>query len=72
MEKQAPSEKTLAVALVAVSKSMAAASPVFRQNLSASLKNAEVAGVSSVDLQLLRLLVKSALATEAEQKDRSV
>ena len=64
--------KALAVALVAVSKSVAALSPDFRRNLVCSLASAERAGVPSDELALLRLLVQSAVATDAGPTDPPV
>lgn len=63
------STKALAVAIVAISKSVAALSPDFGRNLAQSLASAEEAGIPPDELALLRLLVTSASSTKANPKN---
>ena len=52
--------QSLAVAVVAISKSLATLVPSFSKNLTQTLSSAEKAGLADKDLALLRMMVASA------------
>lgn len=65
MTDAADHSRALSVALVAMSKAISVEIPNYARNLSAALTSAESSGLGAADLEVLRLLIKSARQSAA-------